>query len=54
MSKGRNRCKCVTVSLVLAASLALVILFACGIILLPTLYIKLANQYKVRSVCVGV
>ena len=44
---GRNCCKCVTVSLVPTASLILVIVFACGIILLPILYVELSNEYKV-------
>lgn len=43
---GRNCCKCVTVSLVPTASLILVILFACGIILLPILYVELSYEYK--------
>ena len=47
MSRGRNCCKCVTVSLVPTASLILVIVFACGIIVLPTLYIELSHEYKV-------
>ena len=51
MSRGRNCCKCVTVSLVPTASLTLVILFVCGIILLPTLYIEFSHEYKV---CVSV
>lgn len=44
---GRNCCKCVTVSLVPTASLILVILFVCGIILLPVLYVELSHNYKV-------
>ena len=44
---GRNCCKCVTVSLVPTASLILVILFVCGIILLPILYVELSHNYKV-------
>ena len=47
---GRNCCKCVTVSLVPTASLILVILFVCGIILLPILFVELSHDYKVSHI----
>ena len=45
-----SRCyKCVTVSLVPVTALALAVVFASGIVILPVLYEELAHHVKVRA-----
>ena len=43
----KSCCKYFTVSLVPVASLTLAVLFALGIVVLPILYVHLADHYKV-------
>ena len=44
---AKSCCKYFTVSLVPVASLTLAVLFALGIVVLPILYVHLADHYKV-------